>query len=170
MYYPDAEGFVFIDFEASGLGPDSWPIEIGLSWIEGYAVTTWSSLIRPASGWNLDAWNAASERIHRISLGTLAAAPIARGVAEEAWSLLRGKTICSDAPEFDEFWARRLFFELPHAFDLRVHDVHSAFDYALTRAGMDRAYETLAGLPAPHRAGPDAERYAKAFLNGLRVR
>ncbi len=27
------EKFVFLDFEASGLGPQSWPIELGASWI-----------------------------------------------------------------------------------------------------------------------------------------
>jgi len=40
MHREDAEAFVFIDFEASGLGPDSWPIEVGLAWIEGDGVRT----------------------------------------------------------------------------------------------------------------------------------
>jgi DNA polymerase III subunit epsilon len=169
MHHPEAEGLIFVDFEASGLGRDSFPIEIGLSWIDGDAVTTWSSLIRPSEDWNLDAWSATSARIHGISLEELATAPAASGVAEQAWSLLCGKMACSDAPEFDEFWAGRLFWGLPQAFDPRIHYVHSVFDYALTRAGSDRAYETLASLPAPHRAGPDAERYAQAFLSGLRA-
>lgn len=39
---------VFIDFEASSLDSDSWPIEIGLSWIEpDGSVTSFGKLIRP---------------------------------------------------------------------------------------------------------------------------
>ena len=50
-----SEYLVFIDFEASGLGPGTWPIEVGLAWIENGGVRTWSSLIRPEADWDPDA-------------------------------------------------------------------------------------------------------------------
>lgn len=168
MYREDAEQFIFIDFEASGLGPPSWPIEIGLSWIENAEVRTWSSLIRPAADWTMEAWDPVSARVHGIPLDQLADAPDAGKVAAEAAKLISGKTICSDAPKHDEKWARRLLLEGAQPISLRIFDIYSAFEHVLSGMGMDQAYEKLARLPAPHRAGPDAERYARALLHGLK--
>lgn len=168
MHREDAEAFVFIDFEASGLGPNSWPIEVGLAWIEGDGVKTWSSLIRPVADWSMDAWDPISAEVHGIPLDDLAKAPGARDVAEQAAKLLSGKTVCSDAPAYDENWAKRLFLESPGVVSLRIFDIYSAFQHVLSEAGMDHAFEKLSRLPAPHRAGPDAERYSKALLYGLK--
>ena len=168
MQREDAEAFIFIDFEASGLSSDSWPIEIGLAWIEGAAVRTWSSLIRPAPGWDMGAWDPRSAKVHGIPREELAAAPSADAVAAAAAKLMSGKTVCSDAPTFDEQWAKRLFLELPQVVPLRIFDTYNAFDYVLSPAGMDHAYEMLSRLHAPHRAGPDAERYARALLHGMK--
>jgi len=52
----DIEKFATLDFEASSLSQDSWPIEVGLSWLAGGEVQTWSTLIRPAPDWNLSEW------------------------------------------------------------------------------------------------------------------
>ena len=168
MHREDAEALVFIDFEASGLGPDSWPIEVGLSWIEPGAVWTWASLIRPIPDWSMEAWDPFSAEVHDIPLEELENAPLARDVADEAAKLMAGKTVCSDAPSFDERWAKKLFLELPQVVPLRIVDTYNAFDYVLTEAGMDQAYEKLSQSTAPHRAGPDAERYARALLHGLK--
>ena len=168
MHREDAEAFVFIDFEASGLGANSWPIEVGLSWIESDGVKTWSSLIRPAPDWSMDAWDPVSAEVHGIPLDDLANAPNGRDVTEQAAKLLSGKTVCSDAPAYDENWAKRLFLESPYIVSFRIFDIYSAFQYVLSEAGMDHAFEELSRLPAPHRAGPDAERYAKALLHGLK--
>ena len=168
MHREDAEQFIFMDFEASGLGPQSWPIEIGLSWIEGGAVKTWSSLIRPEPDWDMEAWDPVSARVHGIPLDQLAKAPAAGLVAAEAAKRISGKTVCSDAPKHDERWARRLFLEGAQPVSLRIFDIYSAFEHVLSEAGMDHAHEKLARLPAPHRAGPDAGRYARALLHGLK--
>lgn len=41
----------FMDFEASSLAPDSWPIEVGLSWIDrNLKIQTYHSLIQPVPG------------------------------------------------------------------------------------------------------------------------
>lgn len=165
-----AEDLIFIDFEASGLGPQSWPIEIGLAWIEDGEVKSWSSLIRPAPNWSMDAWCPASERVHGISRAELDAAPQVHVVAAEAARLMAGRSICSDAPEFEERWAARLFCEQPGSGSVRVAYVYSAFALLCNEAQLDRLHEKLARLPAPHRAGPDAERHAKALLHALTPR
>ena len=168
MHREDAEQFIFMDFEASGLCPQSWPIEIGLSWIEGAAIKAWSSLIRPEPGWDIEAWDPVSARVHGIPFDELARAPAAGLVAAEAAKRISGTTVCSDAPKHDERWARRLFLEASQPVSLRIFDIYSAFEHLLSGMGMDHAYEKLSRLPVPHRAGPDAERYACALLHGLK--
>ena len=49
------ERFVFLDFEASGLGPQSWPIELDVSWITpDLKVETYANLIKPSDDWAED--------------------------------------------------------------------------------------------------------------------
>lgn len=51
-------GITFLDFEASSLAPDSWPIEVGLSWIDhNLQVQTYHSLIQPVPEWPEHAWS-----------------------------------------------------------------------------------------------------------------
>ena len=116
----------------------------------------------------MDAWDPVSAEVHGIPLDDLANAPFARDVAEQAAKLLSGKTVCSDAPAYDENWAKRLFLEAPEIVSFRIFDIYSAFQHVLSEVGMDHAFEKFSRLPAPHRAGPDAERYAKALLHGLK--
>jgi DNA polymerase III subunit epsilon len=61
----------YIDFEASSLSPGSWPIEIGMAWIEGGGVQSWSSLIQPDPSWDMEDWSQSSAIIHNISLEEL---------------------------------------------------------------------------------------------------
>jgi len=44
MTKPNIEKFATLDFEASSLSHESWPIEIGLSWLTDGEVQTWSTL------------------------------------------------------------------------------------------------------------------------------
>lgn len=162
-----AEDLIFVDFEASGLGRFSWPIEIGLAWIEAGTVRIWSSLIRPAPGWSMDDWVPESEAIHGIPRADLEAAPSALMVAVEASGLMKGKTVCSDAPEFDGKWAARLLDEMPDPFFIDPVYIHNALIEVLSEARLDRFYEKLGRIPAPHRAGPDAGRYARALEHAL---
>ncbi|QCO54618.1 hypothetical protein EOK75_01610 [Pseudorhodobacter turbinis] len=50
MTKPNIEKFATLDFEASSLSQESWPIEVGLSWLADGEVQTWSTLIRPTPG------------------------------------------------------------------------------------------------------------------------
>ncbi|MCO8146692.1 exonuclease domain-containing protein [Rhodovulum tesquicola] len=99
----------FLDFEASSLEPHSWPIEIGMAWIDGSEIGSWSSLIRPDPRWEMEGWHEASARIHGITPEELQQAPPASEVAAIAADMLAGRHPVSDAPEFEKRWARRLF-------------------------------------------------------------
>ncbi len=92
------EQFAVLDCEASSLSKQSWPIEVGLSWIENEKVLTWSSLIRPASEWDLSDWSQQSAAVHKIPYEDLFQAPMASQVARDLVRALDGRTLISDAP------------------------------------------------------------------------
>jgi len=105
---------VFLDVEASGLGQDSFPIEVGWAFLEG---GSGSLLIRPAVDWTLDAWEPFAEDIHGISWETLwREGRAARDVADHLNRLLGGQRfVLSDASDQDSLWLARLFEETPDA-------------------------------------------------------
>lgn len=104
---------LFIDFEASSLLSNSFPIEI--AWVDesGQGETY---LIKPHKDWlNKTAWtwrwSAESEAIHGISLATLIAhgAPAAC-IANRVAAVFGASNVilCSDAPAFDGNWLETL--------------------------------------------------------------
>jgi DNA polymerase III epsilon subunit-like protein len=152
---------VFLDFEASGLSPDSWPVEIGVAWISDNEIRVPSSLIRPRPEWPMSAWSAESAAIHGIPLDALASAPSAEAVAQDFGRLLSGARVLSDAPAFEQLWLDRLLAK-PGP---RVEDFHRVTHerFAGNANALDWLSETLTRTQAPHRAGPDARRLAKAW-------
>ena len=85
---------IFVDFEASSLGSDSYPIEIGWTTEAGNTV---SRLIKPEPGW-LD-WSSLSALMHNIPRELLTAEGIsAADVALDATDASNGATLLSDAP------------------------------------------------------------------------
>lgn len=60
------KGPIFIDFEASSLSEQSWPIEVGLARLEGKRVVIESKLIRPRPDWSEFDWNEKSAAVHGI--------------------------------------------------------------------------------------------------------
>lgn len=104
---------LFIDFEASSLLPNSFPIEI--AWVDesGQGET---HLIKPHEDWlnkkvRNGGWSVESEAIHGISLATLIAhgAPAAC-IADRVAAVFGASNVilCSDAPAFDENWLETL--------------------------------------------------------------
>lgn len=94
-----------LDFEASGLGPESYPIEVAWSDPSG-AVE--SHYIDPAPDW--DDWDPEAEAIHWISRDLLRDEGKPVGwVATRLNAVLAGRVVYCDAPAFDQFWLRRLF-------------------------------------------------------------
>lgn len=160
------EKFAVLDFEASSLSADSWPIEVGLSWIENGSVRTWSSLIRPATNWPLPDWSQQSAAIHGIRISELETAPPAHQVACELMRKVKDRILVSDAPEFEDRWLSRLLNT--HTSELKATHPIEHFDtvsFALfAEYPLDTVYETLARSTAPHRAGPDSARLAGAWL------
>ena len=167
---------IFIDFEASSLTADSWPIEIGLSSIDpGGAIVSAGKLIRPDPSWPETAWSDESAQVHRISRADLDAADPAPQVARWAIERIGDALLIADAPEFDQRWLDRLLATIPDAPPLRILDFDQAAWTAFGRKGnpasapLDAVFETREGLRAAHRAARDAADLALAWHAGLRV-
>lgn len=96
---------IVIDFEASGFGQGSYPIEVGFSGRHGEG---WCSLIRPEREWQQ--WDMEAARQHGIAREIL----IERGntaqhVAEQLNHFLSGRTVYSDGWGQDYVCMVRLF-------------------------------------------------------------
>lgn len=94
-----------IDIEASGLGPGTYPIEIGYVLADGRAECL---LVKPEPEWRR--WDARAERLHGISRATLMkrGRPV-RDVAEQLNRIFAGTTVYSDAWGNDQTWLALLF-------------------------------------------------------------
>ena len=162
------EDVLVVDLEASGLGPGSWPIEVGLAWVEEGEVRSWSSLIRPEPDWDEGAWDPIAEEVHGISREALEGAPTAWTVAADLLSRVAGRPVFSDAPEHDGRWLRRLLDAQPTPAGVRILDFDQAVGAVCGEQGANWAYERLERTRTPHRAGQDAARMMGAILYGLK--
>jgi hypothetical protein len=94
-----------IDFEASGFGADSYPIEVGYSLASGERFCV---LIRPHESWSY--WDFRAEGIHGISRSLLQTKGAdVRDVCRELNARLKGRTLYSDAWVVDKIWCNRLY-------------------------------------------------------------
>lgn len=165
-----AQDFIFLDFEASSLSPQSWPIEAGAAWLDEKGnACSWSSLIRPAPAWPRSDWADAAENVHGISQQELDHAPEAGRAAQELAGLLAGRTPVADAPVSDQRWLERLFAVRPGLDVPLIRDFNDVADEAFDGLVLDRLYEKLSRQPRPHRAGPDALRMARAFAHAQAI-
>jgi hypothetical protein len=95
---------VFLDFEASSLSEQSYPIEIGWVFADGRSE---SHLIRPAPRW--DDWDAAAEAVHGISRAELLAGGEPHdAVARRMVEALAGHDLYASAPSWDGKWMSAL--------------------------------------------------------------
>ena len=106
---------LFIDFEASGIAPDSYPIEVAVVSSE----TSFSSLITPARYWTH--WSFVAQDMHGLCQDQLRQrgdTPVA--VAKQMNQLFAGQVLCSDSPQ-DGFWLDVLYeaAELMPPFELK---------------------------------------------------
>lgn len=110
-----------VDVEASGLGPDSYPIEIAA--YDGFGLS-YSVLINPETAEDWDHWDSiAEEEVHGISREYLSEH------GDDAFltvirmnKVLEGQVLYSDAIDSDGFWIRRLFDQVldrPMTFEIR---------------------------------------------------
>lgn len=94
-----------MDIEASGFGPDSYPIEIGVALADG---ARFCSLIVPAAGWTH--WDDSAQGVHNISRDMLKRhGSHVHQVTTELNEMLAGKTVYSDGWVVDKPWLLRLF-------------------------------------------------------------
>lgn len=146
----------FIDFEASSLDLDSWPVEAAILNTGGQAD---AFLIAPHPSWSMRAWDRRSANIHGISLQDLHEG----GVDWEA-GLARleagagGHPVFSDAAEFDQHWLDRLAGAAGREAGFQIRDWHEALPSGL-KPRVWRAIRAEAGMLAPraHRAAADTK-------------
>jgi hypothetical protein len=125
---------VFLDFEASSLSKQSYPIEVGWAGEDGSSET---HLIRPAPGWT--DWDASAEAIHHIRRDTL----LAEGephdqVARHVLETLGPHQVYVTAPSWDGMWLSKLL----RASGLPRHAIRMQ---AAEEAHVDAALEILGG-------------------------
>lgn len=162
----DLEKYAVLDFEACGLSNAIWPIEVGVSMLQSGRVETWSSLIRPDDDWDQSEWSEASAEIHGISMADLDYAPPAAVVARQLLDRVSGRIVLSDAPGYERLWLNRLLDVVGRRDAIRIQDYHAVTKSVLSDDpyGLDRVLEWLACSQTPHRAGPDAERMVRGWL------
>lgn len=170
-----ASMIVFLDFEASSLGDDSYPIEVGWVFEDGRGE---NHLIRPAPEWT--DWDFTAEAVHGISRLTLERDGEAHdAVARRMVEVLSGHELYATAPSWDGKWMSVLLrgAGLPrHALRLKDSDeAHLAIARASgvedARAGeiMAQVREGLDEVKIAHRAQADAERELRIWREVKRL-
>ena len=93
-----------IDFEASGLTKNSYPIEVGIT----NGKTGYQALIKPLDNWTH--WSSEAEKIHCISRDYLQAEGVnPERVVLDMNKLLSGQQVYCDSIQWDSFWCSVLF-------------------------------------------------------------
>ena len=147
------DSIAFIDLEASGLGPQSWPIEVG--WAIGDARPQ-SQLIQPDVTWREESWEPSAEALHQISIGKLkkngSKPPDLCNLLNDK---LTGHKVYSDAPDWDAFWLSRLFQAAKVRQKFSLHSMADLINPMIQ--GREEAVLAQADSLAPtrHRAAED---------------
>jgi len=162
-----------IDFEASSLDEDSYPIEVGLAlWpAPDEPILSWSVLIRPAGDWvRRGHWSPASAKVHGIRGSDL----LAHGRSPE-WvasalnkALGPGAVSWCDGGPYDAHWARALFKAGGVRPTFALGDWHRLVPLLGVQA-RERALTWLEKAPARHRARTDAEQLLFALAHAIGV-
>lgn len=144
------------DFEASGLSPESYPIEIAWSRPDG-AIT--SRLIKPEHDW--DYWDPYSERMHGISRVQLELEGLPPSeVVADMNADLAGEVLYFDGGAFDRFWFSMLFEAAGARPAFKLGDFNTLLasvgpaDGSFRAVALARALQDMGGLEL-HRAGND---------------
>ncbi len=113
-------------------------------------------LIKPDDSWPLDQWDENAQALHGVAYDELVASGAEAGeVCEMLNSVLAGRTVYSDAPDWDGFWFYRLFQAggIRQAFSVRdFFDVFRTMAPEVIDEIVDEANRTA---PRAHRAIPD---------------
>lgn len=155
-----------IDFEASGFGRGSYPIEVGYVLPQGASYCT---LILPPPHWQH--WDAQAEGVHHITRELLQrhGKPVA-AVARQLNEQLHGQTLYSDGWSNDYSWMALLFDEAEMAPAFRLDNLRTLLQESEAEAWHGCKAQVLAEVQLPrHRASNDARVLQLTFarLRGL---
>jgi hypothetical protein len=167
----------FLDFEASSLSDDSYPIEVAWVFEDGAAET---HLIRPAPSWT--DWDPRAASTHGYGRAVLLVDGEAHdAVARRLVERLTGHALFASAPSWDGKWLSVLLrsADFPRR-RLKLQDTEVAQAEAVaevlgetlgvealaavTAAILDRVRQEKASLPVRHRALEDARQERWAWL------
>lgn len=155
----------FVDVEASGLGPHSWPIEVGWGFTGS---DPRAILIKPADNWSMNAWEKPAEKLHGISpiqLVTEGKKPIEAALVLNA--ALGGATVYSDAPDYDSFWLFRLYDAAGIKPNYRLHDLGDLLRPIWTREPKELVDLAMTTAPHIHRAAADVRHLQQMYSIAL---
>lgn len=161
-----------LDYEASSLSDNSYPIEAGWAIITSdLSVSSGSILIRPHRRWA--DWSRTSERIHGLSREALIEEGIdCRTVAERLGTLfgeLPGPVLSAD-PDYESFWSDRLYKAVGIERSWLVGSLNAVLAVELGRLDADQqaAIGRTLAAPRPHRAEPDSKLLATVLASLLK--
>lgn len=161
---------ITLDFEASGLGTGTYPIEIGIAqWHgPGTSIKTWSSLISSDEKWLEDGvWKPESVKIHGIKKSDLIDAPSAIEVMSHLNRLCpMGTMAFCDGGNHDMDWMK----SLAKAAGIAPMLLLGSWGHVVANIG-DKAYDRIIAhgnkTKSAHRAGPDAVSNLKALAYAI---
>ena len=156
---------VVIDFEATALTLQSYPIEVGVAIARNNTepMETWSSLIQPDPSWNMrNQWDPDAEGIHGISGWQLRQGLPAVQVMEQLNALIApiGHAWC-DGGHYDELWSTTSTLAAGIRPSFRLVSIGARIE--LNAQAKNCFDKILRSSSAPHRAGPDAERLCRTL-------
>lgn len=159
-----------IDFEASGLGPDTYPIEIGVArWGSPESpIIVWSSLIGTTMEWRKRGrWDPEALRIHGIPRRSLEDAPGPVQVMEDLNRRCGVGTLAfCDGGTHDHHWMQKLATAAGQGPRLMLGSWRHVLMH-LSEEGRDRAVNHRAPHEIAHRAGADAVDHLKAIAHAI---
>jgi hypothetical protein len=145
---------VFLDFEASGLFGETWPIEVG------YAASCGDEddfLLSRQPDWSLEQWDTRSQQIHGISLADLEENGVDPATALARLRRVKDAVVVSDAPDFENFWLGKIAEAAGMEAPFKVVDWESVLPSDQTREERDTLLaRARAGEQHRHRAAADA--------------
>lgn len=154
---------IFFDVEASSLSPASYPIEVGWALVlpDG-SVTSRAILVRPAPDW-LD-WSVEAQGIHGITRADIERLGHPIDEVAAALDTAFGTNVAfSDAPQWEAFWADRLYQAVGRRRRWRIGDALPLLRATAASPGDSIWLSTHLADTRLHRADADALVLAEAF-------
>ena len=153
-----------IDVEASGFGPDSYPIEVGLALSNGIR---YCRLIKPHESWT--SWCEEAEAVHGITREVLSEyGGDVTTVANELNTLLQDKIVYCDGWVVDEPWIIKLYGAANIVPRFKMYDIVTLLDETSAENWHHLKNEVEGAFELKrHRASNDAYVIQQTFSRSL---